>query len=184
MVGPCPLAGYVLNSAPGRAARSLARLRLPNAIGSGLPKPGRQEHSAAMSTKSRQSIYGSSIRASAERAKEARKTADGLACTAWNYRMLGYKGPAQPSPTIGDALNAGYGYLEVRCLGCDTHQTVALDIIRRPKATPIHELERYMRCKDCSQVRGYPYKRSHLVALRPNKISASDPPSTWWPGER
>jgi hypothetical protein len=51
-------------------------------------------------------------------------------------------------------------------------------------ATPIHELERYMRCKDCSQVRGHPYKRSHLVALRPSKISANDPPSTWWPGER
>ena len=65
-----------------------------------------------------------------------------------------------------------------------THQTVALDIVRRPKATPVHELERYMRCKDCSQVRRYPYKRSHLVALRATKITASDPPSTWWPGER
>jgi hypothetical protein len=31
------------------------------------------------------------------------------------------------------------------------HQTVALDIFRRPKATPIHELERYMRC-DCSRL--------------------------------
>jgi hypothetical protein len=41
-----------------------------------------------------------------------------------------------------------------------------------------------MRCKDCSEVRGYPYKRSHLVALRTTKISASDPPSHWWPGER
>jgi hypothetical protein len=60
--------------------------------------------------------------------------------------------------------------LRVRCLGCDTHQTVALDIVRQPKATPIHELERYMRCKDCSQVRGYLYKRSHLVALRPAAI--------------
>ena len=68
--------------------------------------------------------------------------------------------------------------------GCDTHQTVALDIVRRPKTTPVHELERYMRCKDCSEVRGYPYKRSHLVALRITKITASDPPSTWWPGER
>jgi hypothetical protein len=64
--------------------------------------------------------------------------------------------------------------LEVRCLGCDTHQTVALDIVRRPKATPIHELERYMRRKDCSQVRGYPFKRSHPVALRPTKITTSD----------
>ena len=99
-------------------------------------------------------------------------------------RMLGYKGPAQQSPALGDALNAGYRYLEVRRLGCDTDQTVALDIVRRPKTTPIHELERYMRGKDCSQVRGYPFKRSHLVALRPTKISATDPPSTWWPGER
>jgi len=73
---------------------------------------------------------------------------------------------------------------EVRFLGCDTHQTVALDIVRRPKSTPVHELECYMRCKDCSAVRGNPYKRSHLVALRATKITASDPPTTWWPGER
>src|SRR5262245_57710794 len=100
-----------------------------------------------MGTKSRETIYGASVRAAAERAAEARKQADRLAVEAWNKRMLGFKGPAQPSPTLGDALNAGYGYLEVRCcLGCDTHQTVALDIVRRQKATPIHELERYMRC--------------------------------------
>jgi hypothetical protein len=137
-----------------------------------------------MTTKSRQSIYGASVRAAAERAKVARKEADRLACEAWNKRMLGFRGPAQPSPPLGDALNAGYLYLEVRCLGCDTHQTVALDVVRRPKATSIHELERYMRCKDCSQVRGYAFKRSHLVALRHRKISGRDPPSTWWPGER
>jgi hypothetical protein len=128
-----------------------------------------------MGTKSRVTIFGPSVRASAERAAAARKEADRLACDAWNKRMLGYRGPAQPSPTLGDAFNAGYLYLEVRCLGCDTHQTVALDIVRRPKTTPIHELERYMRCRDCSQVRGYPYKRSHLVALRTTKISASGP---------
>ena len=117
-------------------------------------------------------------------AAEARREPDKLACEAWTKRMLAVNGPAQPSPTLGDALNAGYLYLEVRCLGCDTHRTVALDIVRRPKTTPIHELERYMRCKDCSEVRGYPYKRSHLVALRRTKISASDPLSHWWPGER
>ena len=129
-----------------------------------------------MGTKSRETIYDTSIRASGERAKGARKEADRLACLAWNQRLLGYRGPAQPSPAVGDALNAGYRYLEVRCLGCDTHQTVPLDIVRRPKTTPIHALERYMRCKDYSQVRGYPYKRSPLGALRPTKISANDPP--------
>ncbi|CAN7311738.1 hypothetical protein LJR220_001647 [Bradyrhizobium sp. LjRoot220] len=137
-----------------------------------------------MGTKSRETIYGASIRAAAEDAARARKAADEIACRAWNMRMLGFQGPAQPSPALGDALNAGYLYLEVKCLGCNTHQTVALNVVRRPKATPIHELERYMRCKDCSEVRRHPYKRSHLIALRPTKISATDPPSKWWPGER
>ena len=66
----------------------------------------------------------------------------------------------------------------------NTRQTVALNVVRRPNATPIHELERYMRCKDCSRLQGRPYKRSHLVALRSTMISADDPPSMWWPEER
>lgn len=37
--------------------------------------------------------------------------------------------------------------------------TRALDIVRWPRTTPIHELERDMRCKDCSEVRGYPHMR-------------------------
>jgi hypothetical protein len=116
--------------------------------------------------------------------KRPRRAADRLACDAWHKRMLAFRGPAQPSPAIGDALNAGYRHLEVRSNGCDTSQTVALDIVRRPKATPVHELERYMRCRDCSRLQGYPFKRSHLVALRTSKISTSDPASSWWPGER
>jgi hypothetical protein len=72
-----------------------------------------------MGTKSRETIYGASVRAAAERAAEARKQADRLTVEAWNKRMLAFQGPL-PSPTLGDALNAGYGYLEVRCLGCDT----------------------------------------------------------------
>ena len=137
-----------------------------------------------MTTKSREYLFGSTVRAKFEEAARARKSADRLACEAWNARMLGFRGPAQPSPLIGDALNAGYGYLEVKCLGCNTNQTVALDIIRRPKTTPVHELERYMRCKECSEQRRYRYKRSQLIALRPNKISADTPASEMWPGDR
>jgi hypothetical protein len=33
---------------------------------------------------------------------------------AWNARMLGLRAPAQPSPTLCDALNAGYGFLGER----------------------------------------------------------------------
>ena len=62
-----------------------------------------------MGTKSRETIYGGSVRAAAERATEARKEADRLAVEAWNKRMLGFQGPAQPSPALGDAINAGFG---------------------------------------------------------------------------
>jgi len=49
-----------------------------------------------------------------------------------------------------------------------THQTVALDVIRRPKTT-LHELECYLRC---SEVQRCPCKRNRLGALRTTKISA------------
>jgi hypothetical protein len=72
-----------------------------------------------MGSKSRETIYGASVRAAAERATEARKQADRLAVEAWNKRMLGFQGPAQPSPTLGDALNVGYSRRVPSCSkGC------------------------------------------------------------------
>jgi hypothetical protein len=53
-----------------------------------------------MGTKSRETIYGGSVRAAAERATETRKAADRLAVEAWNKHMLGFQGPAQPSPAL------------------------------------------------------------------------------------
>jgi hypothetical protein len=29
--------------------------------------------------------------------------------------MEGFGGPAQPSPTIGQCLNGGYGWMEIEC---------------------------------------------------------------------
>jgi hypothetical protein len=91
---------------------------------SGLPIDAGLAHSCLDRHQISPEHYGSSVRHSAERATEARKEADRLACIAWNQRMLDFKGPAQPSPSLGDALNARYLYLEVCCLGCNTHQTV------------------------------------------------------------
>jgi hypothetical protein len=146
----------------------LAPLTAPIARGSGLRKRTPKSHHQAMSTKSRETIYGSSVRASAERAKAARKEADVLACVAWNQRMLGFQGPAQPSPTLGDALNAGHLYLEVRCLGCDTNQTVPLNIVRRPKATPVRSsLSAESRRR---RIAGCPAMAKSLVVRRADEI--------------
>jgi hypothetical protein len=74
------------------------------------------------------------------------------------------QGSAQRSSAPGDAINADYRYLVVHRLRCDTHQAVALHIVRRPNPTQIHELERYMRCKDCSE--------PHNLDLRPRRSPA------------
>jgi hypothetical protein len=71
-----------------------------------------------------------------------------------------------------DGRDGGDGFAAQRMVGTTngieaaTPATPAViaPLVRRPKSTPVHELERYMRCQDCSQVRGYPYKRSQLVA--------------------
>jgi hypothetical protein len=67
-----------------------------------------------MGTKSGYRLYCTSVRMATRRAAEARKAADQFARDAVNKRVLAFKGPAQPSPMLGDALN--YIYLEVRCL--------------------------------------------------------------------
>jgi hypothetical protein len=50
-------------------------------------------------------------------------------------------GPAQPSPTIGQCLNGGLGWLEVECNRCKTRASLQLNAIRRPRDTPIWKLE-------------------------------------------
>jgi hypothetical protein len=52
----------------------------------------------------------------------------------WSVRMEGYSGPAQPSPTVGQCLNGGYGWLEIECCRCKTRASLPLDAIRRARA--------------------------------------------------
>jgi len=38
--------------------------------------------------------------------------------------MEGFGDPAQPSPTIGQCLNGGYGWLEVKCRRCESRASL------------------------------------------------------------
>ena len=135
---------------------------------------------APMGTKSRESIFGPSIRASAERAAAAAREADSLRSLEQAHARL-----SRPGAAVADARRHSQCWLPLSRSGVPWFRHAPYRCAHiRPKTTPIHEPERYMRCKDCSQIRGYPQKRSHLVALRATKISATDPPATWWPGER
>jgi hypothetical protein len=51
--------------------------------------------------------------ASGKKAADARKTADVLACDAWNKRMLGYRGPAQRLLRWSSVASYGLAYVEL-----------------------------------------------------------------------
>jgi hypothetical protein len=59
-------------------------------------------------------------------------------------------GPAQPSRTIGQAINGGFPWLEVQCSRCRTRSEIDLTAIKRPDRTFIHDLEGKLRCQKCS----------------------------------
>jgi hypothetical protein len=123
-----------------------------------------------MSTRSRQSIYGGPIRGANIRARNAREAADQALreadraeAEAWSIRMEGNGGPAQPSPTIGQCLNGGLGWLEVECNRCKTRASLPLDAIRRPRDTPLWKLEASLKCRSCRKGRYAP--PVHMIKL-------------------
>ena len=73
------------------------------------------------------------------------------------------RGPAQPSPTIGQCLNGGLAWLEVECNRCKTRASLPLDAIRRPRDTPIWKLEAALKCRSCRKGRYAP--PVHMIKL-------------------
>ncbi len=123
-----------------------------------------------MSTKSREVVYSSRVRGAKIRAEGAReeaikavRAADRAEAGAWSIRIEGFGGPAQPSPTIGQCLNGGLGWLEVECNRCKTRASLPLDAIRRPRDTPIWKLEAALKCRSCKKGRYAP--PVHMIKL-------------------
>jgi hypothetical protein len=75
------------------------------------------------------------------------------------------------SPTTGQCLNGGLGWLEVECVSCKTRASLPLDAIRRPRDTPLWKLEASLKCRSCRKGRHAPpvpmetgFFRGHGVA--------------------
>ena len=123
-----------------------------------------------MGTKSREVIYGGAVMGAKIRAEGARKRAieaareaDRAEAEAWSIRMEAFGGPAQPSPSIAQCLNGGYGWMEIECNRCKTRASIPLEAIRRPRHTPIWKLEGSFRCRSCGTPRYRP--RVHMIKL-------------------
>jgi hypothetical protein len=83
----------------------------------------------------------------AERSEEKRRVgeglireADNLACQSWNEKMWSDGGPIDPSPTIDQAINGGFPWLEIECSRCKTPRDVDLCALRRRATTCVHDL--------------------------------------------
>lgn len=97
-----------------------------------------------------------------------------LECEAWNARQF-IGGPAQPSPTIAEAINAGCELLEVQCKRCGHTDHVDLIKVRRPRDRQIHTLQGAMDCRQCSHTSHWK-PQANLVALCMRNPSDPDQP--------
>jgi hypothetical protein len=109
-----------------------------------------------------------------KRAREAAREADAAECLLWSELQEGFGGPAQPSPTIAQCLNVGYGWLQVKCHRCETEASIPLEHVRRPRNTPIWKLEAALRCRSCRTPRYSP--PVHMIKLTKEREIA---PYSW-----
>lgn len=67
----------------------------------------------------------------------------------WNEKMWANGGPVDPSPTIDQATNAGYPWLEIRCSRCKTPRAVDLAALPHVATTLVHDPAGRIRCEKC-----------------------------------
>lgn len=79
------------------------------------------------------------------------RTADKLLCESWNERMWSDGKPIDPSPTIDQAINGGYSWLQIECSRCKAARDVDMATLRHPPTTSVHDLASRLRCSKCAK---------------------------------
>jgi hypothetical protein len=100
------------------------------------------------------------------------RRADDLACQSWNEKMWSDGGPIDPSPTIDQAINGGYPWLEIECSRCKAKRDVDLCVLRHVPTTCVHDLAGRLVCQKCWKVGKRP--AATLLQLAPR--SRNQPP--------
>jgi phage FluMu protein Com len=95
------------------------------------------------------------------------RQADKLLAESWNERMWADGEPIDPSPTIDQATNGGYPWLEIECSRCKTKRDVDLAVLRRPPTTFVHDLAGRLRCSKCAKANRRP--TATLLQLAPRR---------------
>jgi hypothetical protein len=115
---------------------------------------------------------------SAEKRREGEaliKEADNLACQSWNERMWADGGPIDPSPTIDQAINGGFPWLEIECSRCKAKRDVDLCALRHVSTTFVHDLASRLVCSKCKEAGKRPPATLLQLTPRPRHQSAESP---------
>jgi hypothetical protein len=96
------------------------------------------------------------------------KQADKLLCESWNERMWADGQPIDPSPTVDQAINGSYPWLEIECSRCKTRRDVDLAALRHPPTTFVHDLAGRLRCSKCAKAGRRPTATLLQLARRPS----------------
>jgi hypothetical protein len=99
------------------------------------------------------------------------RTADKLLCESWNERMWANGEPIDPSPSVDQAINGGYPWLEIECSRCKTKRDVDLAALRHPPTTFVHDLAGRLRCSKCAK--GNRLSAATLLQLAPRSRHAA-----------
>jgi hypothetical protein len=116
----------------------------------------------------------------AERSAEKReqgealiREADNLACRSWNERMWSDGGPIDPSPTVHQAINGGYPWLEIECSRCKAKRDVDLAALPHVSTTFVHDLASRLVCQKCRKAGRRP--AATLLQLAPRQRHTTEP---------
>lgn len=97
-----------------------------------------------------------------DRAIDAYAQAHRLGCQEWNMRQF-IGGSAEPSPTVGAAVDGGYTLLKIECRVCGHSRDFNLnEVVEKLAKHQVHTLAKSLKCINCN-------------AHKPNLVSLRDP---------
>jgi hypothetical protein len=102
------------------------------------------------------------------------RRADRLLCESWNERMCAEGEPIDPSPTIDQAVNADYRWIQIQCSRCKTARDVDLAVLTHPPTTFVHDLAGRLRCQKCAQAGRRPPSTLLQLAQRTRGVPSRD----------
>jgi hypothetical protein len=100
------------------------------------------------------------------------RDADKLSCESWNERMWADGEPIDPSPTVDQALNGGFPWLEIECGRCRTKRDVSLAELPHVATTHVHDLATRLHCQRCAKGRKRPIATLLQLGPRPRHTEA------------